>query len=123
MQNHSKESKRGNQEIQPRDHTRNDHGIKEPEESTKNAEAKPRQTYHTPGQAEKRIHDKDKIIERIEEFCTKLFDNEQSTIIHTDQRRCYLWCLPEITSWEVEASLRDMKNGTVTGNDNINIET
>ena len=38
-----------NKEIQPRDHMRNDHGIKEPEESPKNAEDKPRQTDHTPG--------------------------------------------------------------------------
>ena len=38
-------------EIQPRDHTRNDHGIKEPDESLKNAEVRPKQTDHTPGQA------------------------------------------------------------------------
>ena len=31
--------------------TRNDHGIKEPEESPKTADARPRQTDHTPGQA------------------------------------------------------------------------
>ena len=30
--------------------------------------------------------------------------------------------VPKIT-WEVEAALRDMKNGTATGNDHINIET
>ena len=42
MQNHQLEIQaRGHQEIQPRDHTRNDHGIKEPEESPKNAEARP----------------------------------------------------------------------------------
>ena len=29
----------------------------------------------------------------------------------------------EITSWELEAALRDIKNGTATGNDLINIET
>ena len=46
-----KENKRGHQEIQPRDHTRNDHGIKEPEESLKEANARPRQTDHTLGQA------------------------------------------------------------------------
>ena len=38
--------------------------------------------------------------------------------IHTDPTE-----IPDITSWEVEAALRDMKNGTATGNDNINIET
>ena len=47
MQDHQKESKRGQQDIQPRDHTRNDHDIKEPEESKKNAEARLRQIYHT----------------------------------------------------------------------------
>ena len=31
--------------------------------------------------------------------------------------------VPEITSREVEAALPDMKNGTGTGNDHINIET
>ena len=44
---HQKESKRGHQEIQPRNHTRHDHGIKEPDESPKNAEARPRQSDHT----------------------------------------------------------------------------
>ena len=49
MQDHQKERKSGHQEIQPRDHLRNDHGIKESEESPKNAEARPKQTYYTPG--------------------------------------------------------------------------
>ena len=34
----------------------------------------------------KEIHDQDKIIERIEEFYTELYDSEQSTIIHTDTK-------------------------------------
>ena len=63
------------------------------------------------------IHDQDKIIERIEEFYTELYDREQTTIIHTDPKD-----VSEITSWEVEAALRDMKNETITGNDHINIE-
>ena len=46
MQDHQKESKRGQKEIQPRYHTRNE----ESEESPTNAEARPRQTDHTPGQ-------------------------------------------------------------------------
>ena len=45
----------------------------------------------------------EKIIERIEEFYTKLYDSEQSTVIHTDPEE-----VPEITSWEVEAPLRDL---------------
>ena len=47
MLNHQKES----EEIQPRDYTRNDHDIKESKENPKNAEAWPRQTDHTLGQA------------------------------------------------------------------------
>ena len=64
------------------------------------------------------IHDQDTIIERIEKFYTELFDSEQSTVFHTEPKK-----VPEITSWEVEAALRDMKNGTASGNDHINIET
>ena len=51
MQDHQTESKRGHQEIQQRDHTRNDRDIKKFEESQKNAEGRPRQTIHTPRQA------------------------------------------------------------------------
>ena len=61
--------------------------------------------------------DQDKTIARIEEFYTELYDSEQITIIHTDSNE-----VPQITSWEVEAALRDMTNGTATGNDHINIE-
>ena len=64
------------------------------------------------------IHDQDTIIERIEKFYTELFDSEQSTVFYTEPKK-----VPEITSWEVEAALRDMKNGTASGNDHINIET
>ena len=50
---------------------------------------------------------------------TELYDSEQSTIIHIDPKE-----VPEITSWEVKAALRDMNNGITTGNDmDINIET
>ena len=66
----------------------------------------------------KEIHDQDKIIERIEKFYSELYDSEQSTIIHTDPT--YVLA---ITSWVVEAALRDMKNVTATGNDHINIKT
>ena len=38
MQDHQKESNIEHQEIHPRDHTRNDRGIKDLEESPKNAE-------------------------------------------------------------------------------------
>ena len=61
------------------------------------------------------IHDQDKIIERIDEFYSELYDSEQSTIFHTDPKK--------VPSWEVEAALRDMKNGTATSNDLINIKS
>ena len=61
------------------------------------------------------IHDQDKIMERIDTFYTELYYNEQSIIILADPK--------EITSWKVEAALRDMKNGTATGCEYINIET
>ena len=64
------------------------------------------------------IRDQNRIIERIEEFYTELYDSEQNTIIHT-----YLKEVPEITSWEMEAALRDIMNGTATSNDHTNIET
>ena len=37
---------------------------------------------------------------------------------HTDPKE-----VQEITSWEVEAALRIMKNGTAIGNDHLNIDT
>ena len=43
------------------------------------------------------IHDQDKIIERIEEFYNKLYDSEQSTIIHTEPKE-----VSEITLWDYE---------------------
>ena len=52
MQDHQNASNRGHQEIQPRDHTRNDSDMQEPEESLKNFKARPRQTNHIPRQAE-----------------------------------------------------------------------
>ena len=51
MQDHQKESKRGYQEIEQKGHTRNDSGIKEPEENPKNTEDRPTQTDHTHRQA------------------------------------------------------------------------
>ena len=41
---------------------------------------------------------------------TELYDNGQSTVIHTDPKQ-----VPEITSCDVEAALRDMKNGPAIG--------
>ena len=105
--------KKYNQEI-----IRHNHGIKDPEESQTNAEVRPRQTDHTPTHAGREIYDQDNTIERKEELYTELYDSEKSTIVHADPK-----AVPEITSWEVEAALRYMKNGIATRNDHINIET
>ena len=64
------------------------------------------------------IHDQDKINERIEEFYIELYDSDQSTIIYTHPK-----VVPEITSLEVGAALRVIKNGIATCNDHINTET
>ena len=45
------------------------------------------------------INYQDHIIERIEEICTELYDNEQSTIIHTDPKEVL-----EITFWRNEGN-------------------
>ena len=64
------------------------------------------------------IQDQDKILERIEEFYTELYDSDQTITIRTDPRE-----VPSVTTWEVEAALKKMKNGKTTGNDQVNIET
>ena len=50
----------------------------------------------------------------------ELYDSEQNTvnIIYTNPKE-----VPKITPWEVEAALRDMKNGTAPGNEHIHIDT
>ena len=50
---------------------------------------------------ERKIHYQDKIIERIEEFYTELYDSEQSTTIHSDPKE-----VSEITSWGGSSSTR-----------------
>ena len=70
---------------------------------------------------DKQVREKSMIKIRIEEVYTELYDSEQSTIIHTDPKE-----VPDITSWQVEAALRDMNNRTAAGNDHnkiINIKT
>ena len=66
----------------------------------------------------KEIKEKDKIRERIEEFYSELYDNDQSVTIQTDPEE-----VPPIMAWEVEAALRKMKNGKEAGKDQVNIET
>ena len=67
------------------------------------------------------IQDQDKILARIEEFYTKLYGSDQTVTIRTYPRE-----IPSVTTWEVEAALKKMKNGKGregTGNDHVNIET
>ena len=52
------------------------------------------------------------------EFYTELFDCQECAVIHTDRNE-----IPEITSWEVEAALRDTRNWGATDSNHINIET
>ena len=66
----------------------------------------------------KEIQEQDKIMERIEEFYSELYDSDQAVTIQTVPKE-----VPPIMAWEVEAALRKMKNGKEAGNDQVNIET
>ena len=63
------------------------------------------------------MQDQYKILERIEVFFTELYDSDQTVTIRTYPRE-----VPSVTTWE-EAALKNMKNGKVIGNDQVNIET
>ena len=66
----------------------------------------------------KESQEQDKILERIEEFYSELYDSDQAVTIQTDPEE-----VPPIMAWEVEAALRKMKNGKEAGKDQVNIET
>ena len=66
----------------------------------------------------KEVQEQDKIMERIEEFYSELYDSDQAVTIQTDPEE-----VPPIMAWEVEAALRKMKNGKDAGKDEVNIET
>ena len=57
-------------------------------------------------------------MERIEEFYSELYDSDQAVTIQTYPKE-----VPPIMAWEVEAALRQMKNGKEAGKDQVNIET
>ena len=59
---------------------------------------------------DKEIQEQDKIMERIEEFYSELYDSDQAVTIQTDPEE-----VPPIIAWEVEAAMRKMKNGKKTG--------
>ena len=54
----------------------------------------------------KEIQEQDKIMERIQEFYSELYDSDQAVTIQTDPKE-----VRPITAWEVEAALRKMKMG------------
>ena len=64
------------------------------------------------------IQEQYKIMERIEEFYSELFDSDQAVTIQTDPKE-----VPPIMAWEVEAAFRKMKNGKEVGKYQVNIET
>ena len=64
------------------------------------------------------ITDQDKIIKRIEEFYGELYKSTEEVNIETANTS-----LEDITEGEIEATLKKMKNGKATGNDDIKIET
>ena len=66
----------------------------------------------------KEIQEQYKIMERIEEFYSELYDSDQTVTIQTDPEE-----VPPIMAWGVEAALRKMKNGKEAGKDQVNIET
>ena len=65
----------------------------------------------------KEIQEQDKIMERLEEFYSELYDSDQAVTINRPEE------VQPIMAWEVEAELRKMKNGKETGKDQVNIET
>ncbi len=54
----------------------------------------------------KEIQKQDTIMERIDEFYSELYNSDQAVTIQTDPEE-----IPPIMAWEVEATLRKMKNG------------
>ena len=58
----------------------------------------------------KEIQEQDKIMERIEEFYSELYDSDEAVTIQTDPKE-----VPPIMAREVEAALRKLKNGKEAG--------
>ena len=58
------------------------------------------------GKHGKEIQEQDKIMARIEEYYSELYDSDQAVTIRT-----YPKDVPPIMAWEVEAALRKMTNG------------
>ena len=66
----------------------------------------------------KEIQEQYKIMERIEEFYSELYDSDDELTIQTDPEE-----VPPIMAWEVEVALRKMKNGKEAEEEQVNIET
>ena len=66
----------------------------------------------------KEIQEQDKIMERIEEFYSELYDSDQAVTIHTDPEE-----VPPIMAWEVEVRWGKLKMGKTREKIKVNIET
>ena len=66
----------------------------------------------------KETKEQDKIIARIEEYYSELYDSDQAVTIQTDTEG-----VPPIMACKVESTLRKMKNWKEAGKDQVNIET
>ena len=67
----------------------------------------------------KEIQEQDiKIMTRIAEFYSELYDSDEAVTIHTDLEE-----VPPIMAWEVKDALRKMKNGKEAGKDQVNRTT
>ena len=71
MQNHEEETKIVHQEIQPRDHTSHDHGIKQFEKVRSMQKLGQDRLITLLDKLDKEINDQDKIIERTQKFYTE----------------------------------------------------
>ena len=58
----------------------------------------------------KEIHEQDKIMERIEEFYSEVYDSSQAVTVQT-----YPEEVPPIMAWEMDDALRKIKNGKEAG--------
>ena len=65
----------------------------------------------------KEIPEQDRIMERMEEFYSELYDSDEAVTIQTDPEE-----VPPIMAREVEAALRKIKNEKEAGKYQVNIE-
>jgi len=91
MHDHQNENKKGHQEIQPRYHTKTIMASKDLRKVRRMQKLGKDRLITLLDKQGRKIHDQDKIIERIEKFYIELNDSELRTIIHNDPKE-----IPEI---------------------------